>query len=237
MCDNVSLARGFSQFGEDKMLQQNFFCDNCSGRKYVEIGALDGVKYSNTFLLERQYRWSGVLIEGHPENAAKLFRARGASGHNIIFNEAICPKPTTMTFSGPSEIGTAGILDFMDEKYLRRWGHRFRHAKNHSVPCRPLATLLHLAGIQQIDFFSLDVEGAEYEVLKTMDWSIPVRVWLVEMDGTAQDHRSQAVRQILAKNGYVEARISVRGPNRLFVHRDLNSTLLQRMQWCSGCKK
>ena len=55
--------------GEDLFVRKEFFCDVCppahlvhpvppSGsleagqRSYVEIGALDGLKYSNTFLLE-----------------------------------------------------------------------------------------------------------------------------------------------------------------------------------------
>jgi hypothetical protein len=44
--------------------------------------------------------------------------------------------------------------------------------------------LLAAADIRHIDFFSLDVQGAELSVLKTMDWSIPVEILLVELDGS-----------------------------------------------------
>ena len=100
-CDDTALVRGTSQFGEDRWLAQTLFCDKCPSRTYVEIGALDGVKYSNTLLLERQLYWHGVLIEGHPDNAARLFHSRGKSGKNTIFNEAICPYASIITFSGP----------------------------------------------------------------------------------------------------------------------------------------
>ena len=36
---------------------------------------------------------------------------------------------------------------------------------------------------QAVDYFSLDVEGSELVVLETMDWSIPVRVWVIELVG------------------------------------------------------
>ena len=48
------------------------------------------------------------------------------------------------------------------------------------VPCAPLGHLLNKAGVKQLDLGSLDVEGAELLVLKTMDWNIPVFLWLVE---------------------------------------------------------
>ena len=237
MCTNATTARGFSQFGEDKMMFQSFFCDTCPGRTYVEIGALDGVKYSNTLFLERNFNWHGVLVEGHPENAAKLFHMRGKSGKNIIFNEAICSHANIIPFSGPSGLGTAGVMYDMDESYLRSWGHRFRNTRNYTVPCRPLTALLKLAGIRKIDVFSLDVEGAEYKVLQTMDWSIDVHVWLVEMSQIDRSERNEAIRWLLARNNYIEARIDVPGPNRIFVHRDLNGTLLQRMRYCATCKQ
>ena len=55
---------------EDISLVQHVFCDVCpKQRTYLEIGALDGLKYSNTVLLERGYNWGGLLIEGLPQNA------------------------------------------------------------------------------------------------------------------------------------------------------------------------
>ena len=40
--------------------------------------------------------------------------------------------------------------------------------------------MLQLVGLREIDAFILDVEGAELQVLRTMDWTVPVRVWLIE---------------------------------------------------------
>ena len=39
---------------------------------FVELGALDGKKFSNTFMLERCFGWRGILIEANPINFARL---------------------------------------------------------------------------------------------------------------------------------------------------------------------
>ena len=88
-CAVAQHKRGKSQQGEDLTLIRNVFCDVCTHqRTYLEIGALDGMKYSNTLVLERDANWGGLLIEGLPANAKNLILNRGKSGRNVIFNEA-----------------------------------------------------------------------------------------------------------------------------------------------------
>jgi len=50
-------------------------------RTYVELGAYDGKKFSNTWVLERCFGWHGLLIEGSPENFLKL---RDNRHHNNV---------------------------------------------------------------------------------------------------------------------------------------------------------
>jgi hypothetical protein len=59
--------------------------------------------------------------------------------------------------------------------------------------------MLKKAAVKYIDFFILDVEGAELMVLETMDWSIPVRVFVVEM---GRGSRDQLLIDLLASKGY-----------------------------------
>merc|ERR550525_1212298 len=53
-------------------------------------------------------------------------------------------------------------------------------SRGYRVPCKPLGDILHESNITRIDFFSLDVEGSELRVLRTMDGAVPVCVWLIE---------------------------------------------------------
>ena len=46
---------------------------------FVELGALDGIAFSNTYMLERCFGWRGLLIEGNPASFAKLRESGRAS--------------------------------------------------------------------------------------------------------------------------------------------------------------
>ena len=225
----------FSQQKEDLGLVGNVFCDTCMHqRTYLEIGALDGFKYSNTLYLEKFFNWGGLLIEGHPHNAQNLIANRGKSGRNVIFNEAICRTPGTVNFTNNPGSGTAGVMETMDAEYMKKWSKRFRHGFV-TVPCRPLSDLVRLAGIQEIDFFSLDVEGAELLVLQTFDWSVPVKMFCIELD-REPDYVAQ-VHALLDAHGYTETTEFAstglgKPPNTVFIHKSLNRTLSSRMQHC-----
>lgn len=52
----------YSQFGQDKFLDQKIFKGKNSGF-FLEIGADDGVRYSNTYFFEKFRGWQGICIE------------------------------------------------------------------------------------------------------------------------------------------------------------------------------
>jgi len=58
-----------------------------------------------------------------------------------------------------------------------------------------------MTDFHHIDFLSLDVEGHEYEVLKSWDFSVPIDIILIEMLDTNKE-KNEMCRQILVKNNY-----------------------------------
>ena len=56
---------------------------------FVEMGALDGLTYSNTLVLERCFNWTGVLLEANPANYAKLLRSKRANNAKLV-HAAVC---------------------------------------------------------------------------------------------------------------------------------------------------
>ena len=234
---------------QDRWLASNFFCDTCKHHQgtFVEIGAGDGIGASNTKMLEDQFGFKGVLIEGQPSHARKAIASRGGRNGNVVFPEAVCRTPGAVTYAGPADRGTAGVLDEMSANYLKYFGHRMTH--NYTVPCRPISAMLELAGVRSIDLFSLDVEGGELLVLQTFDWSIPVRLWIVELDGS-NPTREDAIRELLATRGYAPwiPHGTSAGAGRLdfrigkfpcgdeaFVHHSLVDGLPGRRAQCARC--
>ena len=134
-----------------------------------------------------------------------------------------------VVFSG-APIATAGVRAEMASGFQRLW-NRYGELRsyNYTVPCRPLTDMLRLArGLKEIHLFSLGVEGAELIVLQTMDWTIPVHVWLVELDAFNRGNDS-AVRALLGDHGYVSPGIGNVGlANEPFVHVRLLADEKQR---------
>jgi FkbM family methyltransferase len=122
---------------------------------YVEIGAYDGVNMSNTYMYERCFNWTGLLVEAQPDNFAAL---RQRSGRNAtMVHSAVCSAgtdPPVVYMTRPRD-GEGNIA-----KQVSDVGRNQTEAnRTVAVPCAPLSRLMDTAGLAQADFFSLDVEG------------------------------------------------------------------------------
>lgn len=187
-----------SQDKEDEFLLQHFF-ENICGGTYVELGALDGVKYSNSHLFHYGLDWRGVLIEPNPKNFRALRRNRPKDD---TFNYAVCASSSKVHFVGDRKRGaTSGVLEFMDPSFVKEWHPDIDIAKLPTIDCKSLSDILDesmLVPGQAIDFLSLDVEGAELEVLRTLNFTKHIfGVIFYENGGKDED-----IKKLLDEHGY-----------------------------------
>jgi hypothetical protein len=75
-----------------------------------------------------------------------------------------------------------------------------------TVRCTRTQDVFRAHGVSRIDFWSLDVEGGELQVLLGMDWSIPVYVLLIESV-------TPPIRNLLLRQGFVQHTFA--SPSRL----------------------
>ncbi len=101
-------------------------------------------------------------------------------------------------------IATGGDVARMTDRYKDAYVKN--NQKSTVVPCKPLSEYIHGAGIKHIDLFSLDVEGSEPLVLSTMDWTIPVKVFIIEYNERTQD----TIKHVMTEHGYVQSSFNVR---------------------------
>lgn len=166
---NLKVRGSHSQEGEEKYMVQHFFSHpnfNHTNGVFVEIGAYDGMMLSNTLALERQFGWSGLLIEGVTESYAKLEKNR-ISENVTTLHACVCNSPQVLQLGGTG--ATAGI----------GLGKEIS-----TCPCLEMDDILAMAmgDKNHIDFYSIDVEGAELDLLLSHDWGrVPVHTALVEM--------------------------------------------------------
>lgn len=134
---------------------------------FVEFGAANGINLSNTYLLEKNYDWSGIIAEpsrvwrpylNQPVRQCMVdFRCvTDRSGDTIEFTEASSSEYSTIsTFAENDQHGA-----------IRRTGEHYQ------VESVSLVDMLdqHHAPIE-IDYLSIDTEGSEYMILKAFDFS------------------------------------------------------------------
>lgn len=164
-------AAGFtSQYGQD-----SFVVERLGGRAgvFFEVGAHDGVTFSNTCGLERRFGWTGIAVEPSPAAFALLAQNRRCT----VVHGCIAATPGTARFldiEGPAAM-LSGVLAHYDPRHLARidremlaGGGRRREVE---VPCFTLEELAAAHGMRHIDYLSIDTEGGELEILRSIDFT------------------------------------------------------------------
>lgn len=161
---------------------------------FVEIGAADGVYFSNTWALEGILNWGGVLVEANPKWWAALERNRS------------CVKIRKAAWSSSGEIVNLkldGLFSTIDQfNPLRMSLGRKSRARMRSLETVSLNDLLELYSDDRIiDFLSIDTEGAEFEILRGVDFE-KYSFGFVCVEHNYTDMRTQ-IFDLLTRNGYV----------------------------------
>jgi FkbM family methyltransferase len=179
-----------SQQQEDKILFEKYL-DYRDGF-FIELGAMNGVEFSNTLFFERELGWNGILIEPTPQYNQLVINRPNC--HN--FNYAVSETDGEVEFLGSHALG--GVLSTMHDDHRLGWG--LDKELSYTVKSKPISNLIKNIEIKKVDLFSIDVEGGEYEVLKTFDWSIPVYIILIEM---AHDKiKNEMCRELMKSIGF-----------------------------------
>lgn len=188
-----------SQSQEDRHLMM-FFNGLCNGT-YVELGALDGLLFSNTHVFNKALQWKGLLIDASPSNHAKLQSNR--PDEISVINSAICNTHKTVHYVEAGAVG--GVWEFSTNEFREKWwGNEKKISDAQVVQCLPLRDIFLNYGFPfYADFFSLDVEGSELSVLESINFKNAVfGIILIEAD-IMNVTKNIAVRQLLISNGYI----------------------------------
>ena len=196
----------------------------------MELGALDGSKASRSMTVdyEREMDWKRILIDGDP-----IYKTKLATESPLAFgvSAAICEKAGKVHFAPGEYIG--GIVEFMSEAFMGEYHKNvfksvnpYIKAHNGSlegfnwadvqlekeralieIDCLPLSTILHKAKVRHINYFLLDVEGGELNVLRSINWAhIKFDVLCVETEPSNRPPGyADAVTAYLLERGYVAA--------------------------------
>ena len=156
----------------DRKLERHLDRD---GGVFIEAGANDGVRQSNTYYFEKIRGWTGLLVEPVPELAAECRKNRRAS---VVREAALVEREVA---GATVELHVAGLMSTVagalgdgaataEHVAAGRAVQGLAETRTIRVPARTLSALIDEAGLAgEIDLLSLDVEGAEEAALRGLD--------------------------------------------------------------------
>jgi len=184
----------YSQEGEDVLLSRIFGPQEFGF--YVDVGAHDPRKYSNTYLFYKR-GWTGISIDPRPgfANLANKFRPRDV---NLEVGVGL-HGDTTDYFTFP-----ATALNTTSESRLHEIPGRSNRRR---IKIQKLSEILEVnlpAGTTAIDFMTVDTEGGELEILQSNDWrSFRPRVIVIEISGASIESLNLTpISRFLTMHGY-----------------------------------
>lgn len=155
-----------SEHKQDSWLYENVFNGKRNG-VFVEFGAIDGLITSNSLFFEEELDWTGLCIEPIPEMFEKLKKNRKC----ICENYAISDHSGMVEFTlYPEVIGWSGMTESIEPQHQERIKNHGGDVVNIKVKCCPLNDLLSKHKLHKIDYMTIDVEGHEESIVKSIDF-------------------------------------------------------------------
>jgi FkbM family methyltransferase len=189
----------YSQSHQDEFLDKEIFKRKEHGF-FVDIGAHDGVTFNNTYFFEKNRKWNGICVEPIPEVFDKLNKNRHCkniagciSSHN--------GKASFLRLKGYTEM-LSGLVNDYDPRHVERIERELQQyggeAQEIIVECFNINYLLKENNVYHVDYCSIDVEGPELDILKSIDFSsFKYDVFTVENNYGTSD-----IRDFLHSKGY-----------------------------------
>lgn len=186
----------YSQEGEDLVL--NRFFEGQKNGFYVDVGAHHPFRFSNTYLFY-QRGWRGINIDATP-GSMKLFNI--FRPHDINLEMGILDKKGKLDYYLFDE---PALNSFSKKLSLSREKDTSYNIKQvMSVSTERLDAVLEANNVKNIDFLSIDVEGMEYEVLKSINLDVnkPKIILLEKFGEVSRSTSGKEIDEYLDKYNY-----------------------------------
>lgn len=203
----------YSMHGQDKWVIERVFPGKRGGW-FIDSGAgPDGIRNSNSYALESQLGWKGLLVEPHPELNALVRKNRSAIVEQCCLTDVF----GEVEFVLNEWPGASSMPQHLSEPNFVSARYDRMNFKKVRIPGVPLWELLRRHGAPHvIDYMSLDIEGAEWIALKDFPFDeFRILAMSIERNATLYDR----LRAKLCSQGYRVVRVS--GPDDFYVHESV----------------
>ena len=163
---------------------------------FVEFGAANGIDLSNTYLLETEFSWTGILAE-----PAKGWEKRLHANRPNSSIETLCvwkDSNSSVKFNETDVLELSTIDVFSDKD-----GHRNTRSAGRKYEVQTISLndlLIKHRAPKYIEYLSVDTEGSEYEILKAFSFDeFSFGIITVEHNYTPQ---RELIYALLTSHGY-----------------------------------
>ncbi len=191
----------YSQDKQDQYLEENIFKGYKNGF-FMDIGAHDGISINNTLFFERNHNWTGINIEPLKDVYNKLIVNRPNS---INLNCAICNTEGISEFvcnKGYTEM-ISGLKDHYDPRHFNRLNRENIQMGSSTeiinVNTRRIESVCDEYNVKQINYLSIDVEGAEFDVIKSINFD-KVFIDVIGFENNYDDNSIPIIKYLEDKN-------------------------------------
>lgn len=165
---------------------------------FVEFGGLDGIDTSNTYLLEKEYGWNGIIVEPLPRFKDDLLKNRS------------CTVDVRCVYSVSNSLVTLGEVESFPavstllecKDYESIWKEKRQNPFEHDVLTVSLDDLLDQHNAPEtVDYLSIDTEGSEFIILEAYSFKRNFNLMTVEY---ANQSERTKISKLLESKDYVK---------------------------------
>ncbi len=177
------------KISHSQIFQDLFVIFSSNGKKngfFIEIGVGNGIDFSNSLLLEKEYNWKGILCEPDIRNFENIEKFRSSTLVKSMISEKCNTNNEFFLNKDPYSSSLNRIKNTERKIYTESicLNHLFKKYQ-----------------LKEVDYISIDTEGNEYEILKNFNFQIyKVKIFTIEHNFNLKKRKK--IENLLKKNGY-----------------------------------
>lgn len=184
-----------SQYGEHEAILKHFEGRDPATLRFLDIGAFDGITFSNTRPLA-DLGWAGVCVEPSPPAFCWLMKNYEGNDRVQLMNVALMPlssdlQALTTLHCNTSDCFSADMMSTVDEAHRAKFpAHPFRDIWVNTIGWQKL---IECVGAAWVNFVNIDVEGLNGAVFEEMP--LQPDMLCVEWDRNVDPHLGLLMRR------------------------------------------
>ena len=201
-----------SQAGQDLWVFGEVFNEKRGGY-FLDLGAHDGISISNTYLLERKYHWTGICVEANPDSFQQLIKNRRV----ICVHACLDSTEGFVNFAKRDVMGGIVSAD-TDNKSIESKAHEIIQIKTKTLE----SVLIENNAPREIDYLSIDIEGAEQRVLGGFNFK------KYQFKCITIERPAEMLKTLFKENGYILVK-EIPGLDCFYLHESISEQYLANL--------